>query len=201
MRTNPPTWAEAALRLFLRSEIFLTVSGDLLEQYRDSILPSRGLMRADCWYLTQVLGFVVRGMLPWAALFAAAFVARFAMDALDPTADFHVRSAVTTYIVTALLIAVGFRAAWRSGSLLAGMAAGLAMAAGASLMSLGGVAVVLAFRHDADAMTAIAASGGLREALVMPFIAILPAILMSGLSGMAGAGVRRSLNFARRRDF
>jgi hypothetical protein len=201
MRTKPPIWAEAALRLFLRSEVFLTVSGDLLEQYRDSILPARGLMRADGWYLRQVLGFVLRGILPWAALFAAAFIARFAMDALDPTANFHVRSAVSTYVATALLVAVGFHAAWRSGSLFAGMAAGLAVAAGASLLSVSGVAVVLAFRHDADTMAAIAASGGLYEALVMPFIVIVPAILISGVSGIAGAGVRRSLKFAQRRDF
>jgi hypothetical protein len=181
------------LRLFLRSEVFLTVSGDLLEQYRDSILPARELARADGWYLKQVLGFILRGMLPWAVLFAAAFVGRFVMDALYPTTDFHVRSAVSTYLVTALLLAAGFRTAWRSGSLFAGMAAGLAMAAAASLLSAGGVAVVIAFRHDVDTMSAIAASGGLEEALIMPFIAILPAIVIAGAGGMAGAGVRRSL--------
>src|ERR1019366_850402 len=147
MRTTPPIWAESALRLFLRPEVFLTLSGDLLEQYRDSILPVRGLTRADCWYLRQVLGLVSRGMLPWTALFALVFVARFAMDALYPAADLHLRSAVSTYIATALLIAAGLRTAWRSKSLFAGMAAGLAIAVGASMLSVSGVAVILAFRH------------------------------------------------------
>jgi hypothetical protein len=195
MRTTPPSWAESALQLFLRPEVFLTLSGDLLEQYRDSILPVHGLTRADGWYLRQVLGLVSRRMLPWTALFALVFVARFAMDAIYPAADLHPRSAVSTYIVTALLIAAGFRAAWRSNSPFAGMAAGLAMAAGASMLSLSGVAVVLAFRHDADAMRGITAGGGLEEALVMPFTVILPAIAIAGIAGMAGAGVRRSLNF------
>lgn len=194
MRTNPPIWAETALRLFLRPEVFLTVSGDLLEQYRDSILPVRGLARADRWYLKQVLGFIVRGMLPWAVLFAGVFVARFTIDALYPTTDFHLRSALSTYIAAALLAAAGFRTALRSGSLFAGLAAGLAMAAAASLLSVGGVATVLAFRHDADAMRAIAASGGLEEVFIMPFIVIVPAIVIAGVSGMAGAGVRHSLN-------
>jgi hypothetical protein len=33
------TSTTGALRLFLPPEVFLTVSGDFLEQYRDSILP------------------------------------------------------------------------------------------------------------------------------------------------------------------
>jgi hypothetical protein len=51
----------------------------LLEQYRDSIVPVRGAVRADGWYLKQVLGFVLRAMLPWAVLFAACYVTNFAI--------------------------------------------------------------------------------------------------------------------------
>lgn len=195
MRTNPPAWAEAALKLFLDPEVFLTLSGDLLEQYRDSILPARGLVRADAWYLKQVFGFVVRGMLPWAVLFAATFVARFAIDAFYPTTYFHLRSEVSTWSAVALLTLAGFRTAWRSRSLFAGMATGLAVAAGASLLTLAGIGFILALRHDAGAMSAIAASGGLNEALLMPLIVILPATMISGAGGLAGAGVRRLRGF------
>jgi len=39
---DPPRWAEALLRAFLKPGDFESVSGDLLEQYRDSIYPARG---------------------------------------------------------------------------------------------------------------------------------------------------------------
>src|SRR5262245_29028253 len=98
MRTAPPRWAEALLRIYLRPEAFATISGDLLEQYRDSILPARGQARADQWYVAQVLGFVFSAARLWATLFAGAFVARTALDWLRPTADFHLRSDVSTLL-------------------------------------------------------------------------------------------------------
>jgi hypothetical protein len=48
-----------------------------LEQYRDSILPARGQVRADGWYLIQARGFALRKIVAWVALLAAASVARF----------------------------------------------------------------------------------------------------------------------------
>jgi hypothetical protein len=179
------------LRLFLRPDTFLSTSGDLLEQYRDSILPSRGLVRADGWYLTQVLGFALRKILPWAVLFAGAYVARFALDTLHPTTDFHARSQVSTYIAIGLLLAAGFWTAWRSGSFFSGAAAGFATVAAASVLSMGGIAVLLAFWHDAPAMNAISASGGLDEAFFLPAFLIVPGIVLGGIGGLVGAGAKR----------
>ena len=191
MRTNPPAWAEAMLRLFLRPDVFLSTSGDLLEQYRDSILPVRGLFRADRWYLRQVLGFALRKILPWAALFAGVFVARFALDMLHPTTDFHTRSQVTTYTSIGLLLTAGFWSAWRSGSFFAGAAAGFATVVAASVLSIAGTAGLLAFWHDAPAMSAIAASGGLDEALFLPAFLIVPGIVLGAIGGLVGAGAKR----------
>ena len=191
MRTHPPVWAEALLRLFLRPDVFLSVSGDLLEQYRDSILPARGLARADAWYLTQVFAFVSRKILPWAALFAGVFVVRFMLDMLDPTTDFFVRSRLTTYTSISLLLAAGFWTSWRSGSFVAGAAAGLATIAAASVLSMAGIAIVLAFRHDPAAMHAISASGGLDEAFLLPAIMVAPGFVIGGVGGLVGAGAKR----------
>jgi hypothetical protein len=179
------------LRLFLRSDVFISVSGDLLEQYRDSILPARGLVRADGWYLTQVLTLVLRKNLSWAALFAGAFVARSALDMLHPTTDFQTRSQVSTAIAASLLLAAGFWTAWRSGSFFAGAAAGFATMAIASVLSIGGNAVLLAIWHDARAMSAISASGGLDEAFLLPVMAILPGMVLGGIGGLVGAGAKR----------
>src|ERR1700730_9011292 len=94
----PPAWAEALVRLFVKPSDRDNVSGDLLEEYRDSVLPIRGSRRADLWYVGQVLGFMARGAGLWATLFGAAFVVRTAMDWLVPTVDFHARSIVSTWV-------------------------------------------------------------------------------------------------------
>jgi len=193
MRTGPPHWAEALLRLFLKREVFATVSGDLLEQYRDSIHPARGRLRADQWYLTQVSGFVLRGARLWAALFAAAYVARTALDWLRPTTDFHARSEVSTALAAGILLVSGFWTAWRSGSFTAGAAVGLVTTAIAAVLSIGGVALLLAIWHDPATMTAIRGSGNLQESLVLPTFLILPGMLIAGVGGVAGATAKRLL--------
>ena len=54
----PPKWAEVLLRIFLRSRDRDTVAGDLLEEYRETVLPARGCRRAQWWYLRQVLSLI-----------------------------------------------------------------------------------------------------------------------------------------------
>ena len=191
MRTGPPPWSEALLRLFLRPDVFASVSGDLLEQYRDSIHPTRGMRGADFWYLTQVLGFVWRGSRQWAALFAGAFVARTALDWLRPTTDFLVRSEVSTSLAAGVLLAAGFWTAWRSGSFAAGAVAGLATTAFGALLSITDTTVLLAIWHDPHTMTSISGSGGLEEALALPVWLILPGVVIGGVGGFAGATAHR----------
>jgi heme/copper-type cytochrome/quinol oxidase subunit 3 len=179
------------LRLFLKPEVFTSVSGDLLEQYRDSIHPARGLLRADQWYVTQVLGFVLRGTRLWAVLFAAAYVARTAFDWLRPTTDFQTRSEVSTALAAGILLASGFWVAWRSGSFAAGAAVGLATTAIAAVLSIAGVAVLLAIWHDPQTMAAIRGSGDLEESLVLPTFLILPGVAIAGVGGLLGATAKR----------
>ena len=189
--TTPPNWAEALLRLFLRPDVFASVSVDLLEQYRDSIHPTRGRRRADRWYVTQVLGFVLRGARLWAALFAGAFVARNALDMLRPTTDFSTRAEVSTALAAGILLAAGFWTAWRSGSFAAGVASGLATTAVAAILDFGGSAALLAIWHDPHTMSAISASGGLDENFVLPVFLILPGVVIGGVGGVVGATARR----------
>jgi hypothetical protein len=191
--TAPPVWAEALLRFFLKPDVFASVSGDLLEQYRDSIHPVRGRLAADRWYVTQALGFVLRGARVWAALFAGAFVARNVLDTLRPTTDFSTRSEVSTALATGILLAAGFWTAWRSGSLVSGAATGFATTAIASVLDIGGTAALLAMWHDPRSMAAIRGSGGLQEDFVLPVLLILPGVLIGGVGGVVGATARRLL--------
>ena len=56
--SNPPRWAENLLRLVLRERDRDAISGDLLEEYQDAVLPANGRVRANLWYLNQTLSFV-----------------------------------------------------------------------------------------------------------------------------------------------
>ena len=185
---TPPQWAEAILRLVLRPGDFGSVSGDLIEEYRDSVHPTRGPHMADLWYVTQVLGFVFRRAWVWAALFGGALVARAALDWFVPPVDFLTRSRVSTAIAAGLLLTAGFWFAWRSGSLVAGTLAGAVIGLLGGAISLAGSAALLSVWHDPQTMAAIRNSGGFAE--VEPFL-VVPGVVLGTIGGAAGAILRR----------
>jgi hypothetical protein len=55
---HPPAWAEAILRALLEPRSQDTVTGDLLEEYREAIVPARSEFGARIWYVRQVVSFV-----------------------------------------------------------------------------------------------------------------------------------------------
>src|SRR5579859_475122 len=59
-RLGPPNWAEHLLERLLTPELRETVTGDLREEYVETVLPLTGRLRADLWYLRQLLSFVAR---------------------------------------------------------------------------------------------------------------------------------------------
>jgi hypothetical protein len=54
----PPVWAEALLRALLAQRSRDAIAGDLLEEYRESVLPAAGRFRAQIWYIRQVVSFL-----------------------------------------------------------------------------------------------------------------------------------------------
>jgi len=54
----PPAWAEAVLRVLVAPRNRDTITGDLLEEYREVIVPARSRFGARTWYVRQVVGFV-----------------------------------------------------------------------------------------------------------------------------------------------
>jgi len=187
----PPEWAETLLPLLVKPSDRDNVSRDLLEEYRDSVLPSRGPLRANLWYVTQVLGFMSRRAGLWAALFGAAFLARTAMDWLVPTVDFHTRSTVSTMLVSGILFLAGFAATQRSGSIAAGTVFGFVTTAVGAAISIVGAAALLAIWHDPRTMAAIRGSGGLTEVLTLPLTMVVPGAVLGTVGGAANAVVRR----------
>jgi hypothetical protein len=141
------------------------------------------------WYWRQVVGFVFRSARIWAVLFAAAFIARTALDWLAPPFDFHARSTISTFVGIGLLFATGLWTSMRSGSLLAGTFAGVAATAIGAVISVVGAAGLLAIWHDPVTMAAIRASGGLGEVFELPIMMILPGAVLGTLGGMVGATI------------
>jgi len=47
MTPTPPALADVFLRAFVKPHEFESLSGDLLEEYREAVLPARGQRRAD----------------------------------------------------------------------------------------------------------------------------------------------------------
>jgi hypothetical protein len=184
----PPAWAERVLRLVVRHDHFANVAGDLLEAYRDTIHPARGRRRADRWYVGQVAQFVWLAACPWAILFSLMFVSRTAIDWLAPTDEFKVRAAVTTGVASTIVAVAALRASVRCRSVASGILAGVTCVAVAAPFDLAGVMILLGVWHDAATLAAIRNSGGLLEALTLPLLMTIPAAVIGGLSGLAGAG-------------
>ena len=86
---NPPRWAERLLRGLLTSANRETITGDLLEEYREVIWPTRGAVRARLWYLRQCLSLALASNSPaqwmiWLAAVGAIVVAFFMRYHLPP---------------------------------------------------------------------------------------------------------------------
>jgi len=56
--TNPPRWAALVLNLILKDRDRESIAGDLLEEYREVILPARGPVRGHLWYLAQIVSLM-----------------------------------------------------------------------------------------------------------------------------------------------
>jgi hypothetical protein len=83
---NPPRWAEFLLQFVVRARDRETISGDLLEEYRESVLPAKGPLRAQFWYWGQVVSFV-SPLIVGLAFGTALGVWNLVSTAVDPLSD------------------------------------------------------------------------------------------------------------------
>jgi hypothetical protein len=185
----PPRWAEAILRSLLDPDDRDSVSGDLLEEYRESIVPALG-SAADWWYVRQVASFLWRASRTWGALLGAALLIRYVADTVVPPADYVTRASILTYTIMGLFALPACYTAWRARSLAAGVLVSISTAMIGALLSILGTLVMLTFRHDPATLDAWGSSGGLDEALLdVP----LKLIAIGAALGFAGAVCGRSL--------
>ena len=191
---RPPRWAESLLRLLLRPEDRESVSGDLLEEYRETIVPALG-PAADRWYLKQVGSFLLRASWGWGGILGAALVIRYLLDTLVPPADYFRRAAISTYTIMAACLLTGASTAWRGRSMRAGIVISCSAATIGAVISFLGTGVMLAIWHDPATLDAWRRSGGLDEAFIdVP----LKLVALSATLGCAGALVGKGMAAALR---
>ena len=198
---QPPAWAQSLLHLLLKQEDQETVSGDLLEEYREEILPSRGQRGADLWYVKQMAGFLWFVTAPFGCLLAAAIVVRFLIDVFVPTTNFVQRSELSTVSGAAIYALAGAYCASRTGHVRSGMLAAVGSSLFAGVVNIVVTMVILAVRHDPRTLDAIRASGGLDEHLTLVLFPLLPGgVLLATIGGFLGKGLSRRAGSAARRS-
>ena len=119
---NPPDWAEAIFMALLPAGRAETESGDLLEVYRDEVLPARGRVAADQWYVRQVI--VAFAQYHW--FWLVALIALFVMGDVAHTTRPGGNQGIGPILLVGVIFAASLQAGWRtmrvSGGLLAGIA-------------------------------------------------------------------------------
>jgi hypothetical protein len=185
-RPYPPSWAESLLRLTVHVRDQEDVAGDLLEEYRESIVPALG-RRADVWYIRQVGWYVFRHIGLPAALIAATLLVRYLLDTLAPVSYvrgvIHPRSSIMSWTLMLIFVLAAARTVWRTGRIRSGVLAALASALLGGMASILGTAGMLAVWHDPATLQAWRSSGGLDEALWGVPLLLTPIGLLTGTIG------------------
>jgi len=186
---RPPRWAEAILRSLLKPGDRESVSGDLLEEYRETIVPALG-PAADRWYVWQVGSFLFRASWSWGAVVGGALVIRYLFDTLVPVTDYRMRAATLSYTIIGACLFTGFSTAWRTRSMRVGVLVSFSAATLGALFSIVGAGVMLAIWHAPAELDRAQNSGGLREGFIdVPLIVVALGVVLGTAGALLGKGL------------
>jgi len=190
---RPPRWAEALLWLLLKPKDRESISGDLLEEYRDTIVPTLG-RAAPRWYIRQAGSLVLRASWGWGAALGLALIIRYLFDMLIPPTDYRVRAIALTYTIFGVYVLAGFRTALRTESMRAGVLTSFSAAMLGAFLSIAGTGAMLAIWHDPAIVEQWRRSGGLREAFIdVPLKLIAIAVVIGAAGAVFGKYVAKNL--------
>jgi hypothetical protein len=192
MAPTPPAWADAWLQLLLPARDRETVSGDLMEEYRENVRPRSSKLAADAWYVGQVSRFAWRQAL-WALVLAAIFEGRTAFDWFVPTTNFRPRSDLTTCMMISTLLVIGASATMRTRSYKAGVVSTLSALIGSAAICTAMTAFLYWNWRSPALIVAIQQSGGLAEVFALPPMLIVPGTIVGAIGASFAA-----LNYRRR---
>jgi hypothetical protein len=192
-------WGDFILRLLVQRRHHETISGDLLEEYHEHVLPTRGALAARLWYVRQILSFV--SPFSWGLLIGVAlgslqlFSTATAPLADDDGGSMLIALAVILFLWTLASMAAGVPGRSFKHSIFAGALAGLATMTVFDLTSILRVNIFLdQIRHRDDWINLVArfeASGfrSLRVYANWEYLRGTPVILLLGsiAGGFCGA--------------
>jgi hypothetical protein len=193
----PPSWAQELLTWLVPRSSEESVPGDLLEEYRDAVRPSRGPWRANLWYLRQVAGFLCRLAWMFVVVNAAAVILRSILDTFAPPGfaphSYQLRSSASTYSAVATFLLAGGYAGYRMGRARAGVLAAVTASAVGFALALGFEVVLFyaVIRDDPAKLNLFYVTGGWGEAIGLPVIITLIAAPLGLLGGLCGEYVSR----------
>jgi hypothetical protein len=189
---DPPPWAHSLLPWLVRADRADNIDGDLLEEYREAILPTRGRRRADVWYVRQIAVFLWRLSWIFAVVVALQELTRMLADTVVPPQSYQLRASVSTWSAISAYLFAGVHASWRTHR--AGTGAIVALAAhviGQAIAIAGTVALYFALiSRDDTALRLFRATGDWGEVFGLPIV-LAPVACVLGLAGGAlGAHLR-----------
>lgn len=159
------------------------LAGDLVEQHRAG--------RSAWWFWQQavvalMLTAGVRTVLAFAAAVFVATAVRTLFDTFAPPADYHFRSAVTTYVALGTYLAAGCYGAFQTGRLRLGVSLAMVAHVVGHLLTIGFALAlyVTVLTHDLAAFAEFEGTGGFGETLLLP-VMMLPFVVVLGLIGAA----------------
>ncbi len=207
MSERPPVWAEALLRVLLPPRDRETVSGDLLEEYRDSVRPARGRVRANVWYVGQIAGYLWRDARVLGLVLLGAWVVSGFLPRIPVVlgADVFTRGGFWLMLATALtpptlvMLAAGARASWRAQSAWTGLVMGFFVSLCFAVMML--IAYVIGVALSQPQLLRFAFTPeSLRAVALMLAMTTGTGTAVAALGGFAGAAARRVVQPARSID-
>jgi len=125
MDIRPPHWAETVMRALVPEEYVESVTGDLLEQYRDEKAPSLGRQRADAWYVAQIGSSFLRAYWPFALSLTGLLILHDLSNTFrDPEGTAYLEMNNYPGIGITLFFLAGLYGGWRTGAIRGGALAG-----------------------------------------------------------------------------
>ncbi len=142
---GPPPWAVWLLVTLVPRRHRDILSGDVMDRYRDQILPARGRPRANRWFVAQTVQ-CAWAQSRWALLVVLlSFLVGDGLHAKPPEGGSTLRSWLTTTGPAWALGAVAVRTGWRTGAWAALITGGLAAGVGtAAILVLTTVTLAIA---------------------------------------------------------
>ncbi len=200
MSERPPMWAEAVLRVLLPPRDRETVSGDLLEEYRDSVRPARGRVRANAWYVGQIAGYLWRDSRVLGLALLAAWVVSWFLPRIPAAlgGDVFTSRGLAVMLATALtpptlvMLVAGARVSWRAQSAWTGLVMGFFVSLCFALVML--VAYVIGVGlSQPQLLRFVLTPESLRAVAVMLATTTGAGTAVAALGGVVGAAARRAV--------